>query len=74
MKTRSESSYERCAIYKVIIDFDQAIEAWKANKRSVGNGCYKYLCNYKCKSGLLCKREPKQGEYYCSSHLTKCHS
>ena len=74
MKTRSETKYEKSSLYEVIIDFDQASEAWKANKRSVGNGCYKYVCTYICKSGSLCKRESKQGENYCSTHLTKSHS
>jgi len=74
MKTRSETKYENSSLYEVIIDFDEASEAWKANKRSTGNGCYKYLCSHICKSGSLCKREPKQGENYCSTHLTKSHS
>lgn len=74
MKTRSEYKYENSSLYEVIIDFNEASEAWKANKRSVGNGCYKYLCSYICKSGSLCKREPKQCKDYCSTHLTKSHS
>jgi hypothetical protein len=74
MKTRSETRYEKSAIYIVEINFDEASELWKTNKRSIGNGCYKYLCNYNCKSGNKCKREPKQGEIYCSTHLTKSHS
>ena len=30
--------------YEVNIDFDEASEAWKANKKSTGGGCYKYIC------------------------------
>jgi hypothetical protein len=29
--------------YEVNIDFDEASAAWKANKKSLGNGCYKYI-------------------------------
>lgn len=74
MKTRSETKYEKCSLYNVEIDFDEASKEWRSNKRSIGNGCYKYLCNYKCKTGDKCKREPKQGNDYCSTHLTKSHS
>ena len=74
MKTRNETNYEKSSLYKVEIDFDEASEEWKANKRSLGNGCYKYLCSHVCKSGSLCKREPKQGNDLCSTHLAKRHS
>jgi hypothetical protein len=26
------------------VDFDEASTAWKLNKKSTGNGCYKYVC------------------------------
>ena len=26
------------------INFDEAREAWKQNKKSIGNGMYKYIC------------------------------
>ena len=29
--------------YAVNIDFDEASNAWKANKRSIGNGSYRYI-------------------------------
>jgi len=29
---------------KVDINFDEASTAWKLNKKSIGNGCYKYVC------------------------------
>jgi len=44
MKTRSQAKYENSALYEVNIDFDGASEAWKANKSSIGNGSYKYVC------------------------------
>jgi len=41
MQTRSQSAKEK---YEVNIDFDGASAAWKANKKSIGNGQYKYIC------------------------------
>jgi len=32
-------------LYDVDIDFDEASEAWRANKKSIGNGQYKYVCS-----------------------------
>ena len=43
MNTRSQQNYENEAIYEVNIDFDGASEAWKSNKKYIGNGCYKYI-------------------------------
>jgi len=36
-------------LYEVDIDFDDASEAWRANKKSIGNGQYKYIREKKCK-------------------------
>lgn len=44
MKTISQTRRENNPIYEVNIDFDAASEAWKANKRSIGNGSYRYVC------------------------------
>lgn len=74
METRSQTKYLKNAKFIVEIDFDEAIIEWNKNKRKIENGCYKYLCNYICKSGNLCKREPISGNDYCSTHLTKRHS
>ena len=41
MQTRSQSANGK---YEVNIDFDGASAAWKANKKSIGNGQYKYIC------------------------------
>ena len=30
--------------YEVNIDFDEASNFWKQNKKSIGNGQYKYIC------------------------------
>ena len=32
-------------LYEVDIDFDLASNAWRANKRSIGNGSFKYKDN-----------------------------
>jgi len=39
MLTRSQTKQQLFTI-----DFDEASNAWNANKKSTGNGCYKYLC------------------------------
>ena len=48
MKTRSQTKHpnvnEKQQLYEVNIDFDAASEAWRTNKKSVGNGFYKYIC------------------------------
>ena len=51
--------------YEVNIDFDEASAAWKANKKSTGGGCYKYICQHKNKN---CKRIPIPGCEFCSKH------
>ena len=43
MDTRSQTTYEKNALYEVNIDFDEASEAWRANKKYIGNGTYKYI-------------------------------
>lgn len=43
-------------VYSVNIDFDDAHDAWMANKKRKANGDYGYLCGAPVKSGLTCKR------------------
>lgn len=52
MKTRSQTRKEESnnnstlvELYEVNIDFDEASKAWKQNKKSIGNGYYKYICS-----------------------------
>jgi hypothetical protein len=40
MVTRSSNNSPR---YDVDIDFDEASDAWRANKKSIGNGMFKYV-------------------------------
>lgn len=68
MQTRSQTKYNRDKIFEVVIDFDEASRIWKSNKKSTGNGCYKYICSKKTKVGNCCKRETLMGCDYCKIH------
>jgi hypothetical protein len=57
--------------YDFDYDFDYASECWKSNKKSIGNGCYKYLCQGITKLGKPCVRTALNGESYCKMHLVK---
>jgi hypothetical protein len=69
MKTRSQTNYENSALFEVNIDFDEASEAWKANKRTIGNGSYKYVCAKKNKNNNNCSIKCLPGEIYCKTHF-----
>lgn len=69
MQTRSQTKYENSAIYEVNIDFDAASEAWKANKMSIGNGSYRYVCCKRGKNNNMCISKCLPGEHYCRVHL-----
>ena len=56
-KINIEKENKKTDLYKVEINFDEASEAWRANKKCIGNGHYKYICLQKTKSGNQCKRE-----------------
>jgi hypothetical protein len=72
MQTRSQTKYI-CAkpLYEVNIDFDEASAAWKANKKSIGNGSYKYICVKPNKNGANCGRKCITGTDYCFVHNKK---
>jgi hypothetical protein len=70
MKTRSQRKLEIRPVYEVNIDFDEASEAWRANKKSIGNGSYKYICAKRCKNNKLCHNKCLPGEDYCKTHFT----
>ena len=75
MKTRSQTKKENNIVkelpqlYEVNIDFDEASEAWRANKKSIGNGSYKYLCAKLSKNNKFCPNKCLYGEDYCKTHL-----
>jgi hypothetical protein len=56
-------------LYEVKIDFDESSIAWRANKKNMGNGHFKYKCLQKTQTGNDCKREALHGIDTC-----KCHS
>jgi hypothetical protein len=69
MKTRSQTNFENSALFEVNIDFDEASEAWKSNKKSIGNGSYKYVCAKRGKNNKTCIGKCLPGEIYCKTHL-----
>lgn len=68
MLTRSQTISNMKPLYSVEIDFDEASEAWKANKKSMGNGTYKYTCLQKTKTGNSCKKEALPSSDFCKVH------
>jgi hypothetical protein len=68
MLTRSKTRNLLPALYEVNIDFDEASKAWKANKKSIGNGQYKYIC---LKNNINCKNKCLPGENFCKTHMKK---
>jgi hypothetical protein len=59
----------KAPLYEVNIDFDEASRAWKANKKSIGNGSYKYICCGITKTGNKCNRQSLDFVHYCKTHL-----
>ncbi len=57
--------------YIVNIDFDAASLAWMANKKSIGNGSYKYVCIAITKRGVQCSNKPLKNKKYCHCHCKK---
>ena len=56
------------ALYEVNINFDEACEAWRANKKHIGNGMYKYMCCGITKTGKKCNRQSLFNYDYCKIH------
>jgi hypothetical protein len=75
METRQQARenilYEKNALYEVNIDFDDASESWKSNKKPKGNGCYTYICGQVLKNGKRCMREPGIDCETCHFHKKK---
>jgi hypothetical protein len=44
--------------YNTIFDFEESSKEWVANKMSIGQGQYKYICGTFTKSGNKCKNKP----------------
>ena len=71
IKSESELESNLETNLEFIYDFDYASECWKSNKKYVGNGCYKYMCQSFTKKGKPCVRTAIQGEINCKMHLVK---
>jgi hypothetical protein len=53
--------------FEVNIDFDEASDAWKINKKSIGNSSYKYVCSVE-KNGKKCGKSCYKELLYCWQH------
>jgi hypothetical protein len=54
-------------LYEVKIDFDEASREWNKNKKSIGNGSYKYICIVE-KNNVLCGVKCYKNLSYCWQH------
>ena len=72
-QTRSQSTHKPLRETEVYINFDEASAAWKANKKSIGNGSYKYICcaEKNDTNGKKCGIKCLMGEMYCRMHYKK---
>ena len=70
MNTRSKTKQESIIVESVLIDFDGASEAWRHNKKSMGNGCYKYKCLVE-KNGGHCGKICYKNTLYCWQHRNR---
>ena len=71
MNTRSETRNKNSKpLYAVEIDFDEASEAWRENKKNVGQGHFKYICTIpnKKKDGAKCGNSCYKDSQYCWAH------
>ena len=57
--------------YEVNIDFNEASNAWLANKKRQSNATYTYICLGETKTGNKCNKSPLQNSNYCSCHKNK---
>ncbi len=68
--TRCDALYDvRKPLYDVYIDFDDASKCWIENKKSIGNGMYKYVCAKRGHNNNMCISKCLPGEIYCRTHL-----
>ena len=67
MQTRSQSK-ALLDKYEFVFDFDAASAAWKANKKTAGNGTYTYVCQKKTITGKICPKKCLVGVNYCKTH------
>ena len=51
-----------------VIDFDEASRAWRQNKKSTENGCFKYTCIHVLANGNTCSKTPSFTSEFCHVH------
>jgi len=68
MQTRSQQMKPK---YEVEIDFEDASNAWRSNKISMGNGMYNYRCSATKRDGCQCSQAVSDRTDYCKMHLHK---
>lgn len=56
-------------LLEVNINFDEASAAWRENKKSIGNGSYKYICAKRGIKNNRCVQKCLPEEEYCKTHL-----
>jgi hypothetical protein len=73
MQTRNQTKalLNKLNNFEFTFDFDQSSIAWKANKRSIGNGSYVYVCQKQTITGKTCRRKCLSGIDFCSIHKIK---
>lgn len=73
MQTRSQTKalLNKVNNLEFIFDFDESSRAWKANKRSIGNGSYVYVCQKPTITGKTCNKKCLAGIDFCSIHKNK---
>jgi|LakMenEpi03Aug12_release.lakeMendotaPanAssembly.Ray.scaffolds.fasta_scaffold683934_2 hypothetical protein len=54
--------------YEVHIDFNESSIFWRQNKKSIGNGMYKYICPCITKKGHICGNVTWKNEECCYIH------
>ena len=57
IKKKEELSKIKYKELNVNIDFDLSKKEWRKNKKEIGNGMFKYKCQYKHKNGKICNQE-----------------
>lgn len=57
-------------LYSVNIDFDEAEQAWRENKKYIGNGMFKYTCKGITKKGHKCNNPPSNSGF-CYIHQSQ---
>jgi hypothetical protein len=68
VQTRSQAKLARPLVAPFVFDFDESSAAWKANKKRMGNGTYKYICGAPTKNNTLCQRTPLANHCHCAQH------